>query len=61
MPGWTEPFFLYLAYNAPHVPIQPPPEWLEKVRRRQSSEGARSGRSWLALIEHMDAGSWPSS
>jgi hypothetical protein len=21
-----EPFFLYLAYNAPHDPIQPPPE-----------------------------------
>ena len=27
-----EPFFLYLAYNAPHDPIQPPPDWLQKVR-----------------------------
>lgn len=27
-----EPFFLYLAYNAPHTPIQPPQEWLEKVK-----------------------------
>ena len=32
-----EPFFLYLAYNAPHEPIQPPPEWLERVRRRVSA------------------------
>ena len=22
------PFFLYLAYNAPHTPIQPPKDWL---------------------------------
>ena len=26
-----KPFFLYLAYNAPHFPVQPPEEWLEKV------------------------------
>jgi len=30
-----KPFFLYLAYNAPHDPIQPPPEWLEKVKHRE--------------------------
>ncbi len=29
-----EPFFLYLAYNAPHFPIEPPDEWLERVRQR---------------------------
>ena len=29
------PFFLYLAYNAPHDPIQPPPEWLAKVKQRE--------------------------
>ncbi len=27
-----QPFLLYLAYNAPHDPIQPPDEWLAKVR-----------------------------
>ena len=27
-----KPFFLYLAYNAPHFPIQPPPEWLEESK-----------------------------
>jgi len=26
-----QPFFLYLAYNAPHTPIQPPDEWLGRV------------------------------
>src|SRR5690606_1058599 len=23
-----QPFFLYLAFNAPHFPIEPPDEWL---------------------------------
>lgn len=26
------PFFLYLAYNAPHFPVTPPQEWVEKVK-----------------------------
>ena len=29
------PFFLYLAYNAPHFPVQPPEKWLEKVKARE--------------------------
>lgn len=50
-----EPFFLYLAYNAPHTPIQPPDESLQKVRQRES--GIDETRAALvALIEHMDAG-----
>jgi arylsulfatase A-like enzyme len=50
-----QPFFLYLAYNAPHDPIQPPDEWLDKVRRREPQMDA--GRAKLAaLIEHMDSG-----
>ncbi len=49
------PFFLYLAYNAPHDPIQPPPEWLEKVKQREP--GMTDKRAKLvALIEHLDAG-----
>ena len=49
------PFFLYLAYNAPHDPIQPPPGWVQKVRDRQPEiTAARAGL--VALIEHMDAG-----
>lgn len=51
----SAPFFLYLAYNAPHSPIQPPDEWLQTVQQREpdlSDERA----SIVALIEHMDAG-----
>lgn len=55
----AQPFFLYLAYNAPHDPIQPPPEWLERVEKRES--GMPPGmtpqrRRMVALLEHLDAG-----
>lgn len=50
-----EPFFLYLAYNAPHAPIQPPPEWLQRVLDREP--GLAPERAGLvALIEHLDDG-----
>jgi len=49
------PFFLYLAYNAPHTPIQPPSDWLEKVKRRESGIDDRRAKL-VALIEHMDDG-----
>lgn len=49
------PFFLYLAYNAPHSPIQPPDEWLEKVRSRSPEVSDQRAR-FVALTEHMDAG-----
>lgn len=49
------PFFLYLAYNAPHTPIQPPEDWLAKVRQREP--GMTPQRAALvALIEHLDTG-----
>ncbi len=50
-----KPWFLYLAYNAPHTPIQPPKDWLEKVRKREEGIDNRRARL-VALIEHMDAG-----
>ncbi|MEM1059722.1 MAG: sulfatase-like hydrolase/transferase [Verrucomicrobiota bacterium] len=49
------PFFLYLAYNAPHTPIQPKPEWVEKVRAREPEASDQRVR-YLALTEHMDEG-----
>jgi arylsulfatase A-like enzyme len=50
-----QPFFLYLAYNAPHTPIQPPDDWLAKVKKREP--GITDKRAKLvALIEHLDAG-----
>ncbi|MCB1237035.1 MAG: sulfatase-like hydrolase/transferase, partial [Verrucomicrobiae bacterium] len=48
------PFLLYLAYNAPHTPIQPPAEWLEKVKRREP-EMTEQRAKLVALIEHLDA------
>lgn len=51
----AQPFFLYLAYNAPHDPLQPPPEWLERVRQREPQ--MKEPRTKLvALIEHLDSG-----
>ena len=51
----AQPFFLYLAYNAPHTPIQPPDEWVAKVKQRQPD--ITDKRAMLvALIEHMDEG-----
>ncbi|HSI64258.1 MAG TPA: sulfatase-like hydrolase/transferase, partial [Candidatus Saccharimonadia bacterium] len=50
-----EPFFLYLAYNAPHDPIQPPPEWLAKVKAREPGMDEQRMKL-VALIEHLDAG-----
>ncbi len=53
--GSDAPWFLYLAYNAPHTPIQPPPEWLARVQQREPGIDAKRARL-VALIEHMDAG-----
>ncbi|MCX6908598.1 MAG: sulfatase-like hydrolase/transferase [Verrucomicrobia bacterium] len=50
-----KPFFLYLAYNAPHDPIQPPPDWLAKVQQREPASDPKR-QKLVALIEHMDGG-----
>ncbi|MDF1859789.1 MAG: sulfatase-like hydrolase/transferase, partial [Verrucomicrobiales bacterium] len=43
------------AYNAPHTPIQPPADWLEKVKQRETGiDPKRAGL--VALIEHLDHG-----
>ena len=50
-----EPLFVYLPYNAPHSPIQPPEAFLKKYRAKHP--GADETRAKLAaLIEHMDWG-----
>lgn len=50
-----QPFFLYLAYNAPHSPIQPLAPWLDRVRqRRPDLPDAR--QQLIAVVEHLDAG-----
>ncbi len=49
----NNPFFLYLAYNAPHDPVQPPEEWLSKVISRENGISEKRARL-VALIEHLD-------
>ncbi|WP_268036180.1 sulfatase family protein [Algoriphagus sp. PAP.12] len=49
------PFFLYLAYNAPHFPVQPPKEYLDRVKARDPNLPDRRA-NLIALIEHMDDG-----
>jgi len=51
----TKPFFLYLAYNAPHTPIQPLAEWIERVKTREPELSDQRARL-VALIEHLDDG-----
>ncbi len=49
-----KPFFLYLAYNAPHFPIEPPAEWLDKVQARAPAMDAKRAAN-VAFVEHLDA------
>ncbi|MCM8530469.1 MAG: sulfatase-like hydrolase/transferase [Lentisphaeraceae bacterium] len=49
----SRPFFQFLAYNAPHSPIHPPKNWLNKFQKenpKSSEKRAKIG----ALIEHLD-------
>jgi arylsulfatase A-like enzyme len=48
-----QPFFLYLAYNAPHAPIEPPAASLEKVKRRAPHLDPKRARN-VAFVEHLD-------
>lgn len=48
-----KPFFLYLAYNAPHFPIQPPEEWLTRVQQRIPSLSDKRAKA-VAFVEHLD-------
>ena len=47
-----DPFFLYLAYNAPHTPLQAPKDMLERVSAIQDP----IRRSYAAMICSMDDG-----
>jgi len=53
--GARQPFFLYLAYNAPHTPIQPPDDWLQQVKNRENNISDKRAKL-VALIEHLDDG-----
>lgn len=51
----TQPFFLYLAYNAPHFPIEPPAQWLERVKQRAPQLDEKRAKN-VAFVEHLDDG-----
>jgi arylsulfatase A-like enzyme len=48
-----QPFFLYLAYNAPHFPIEPPAEWLARVKKRAPHLDEKRAAN-IAFVEHLD-------
>ncbi len=48
-----QPFFLYLAYNAPHFPIEPPAQWLAKVQQRSPQLDEKRAKN-VAFVEHLD-------
>jgi arylsulfatase A-like enzyme len=50
-----QPFFLYLAYNAPHSPIQPPKQFLDTYQAKHPSVSEKRAKL-AALVEHLDAG-----
>jgi arylsulfatase A-like enzyme len=50
-----QPYFLYLAYNAPHAPIEPPAAWLKNVKRRAPNLDEKRARN-VAFVEHLDDG-----
>lgn len=48
-----QPFFLFLAYNAPHFPIQPPDDYLAKVQKREPQLSEKRAKN-VAFVEHLD-------
>lgn len=48
-----QPFFLYLAFNAPHFPIEPPAAWLAKVKQRAPHLDDKRAQN-VAFVEHLD-------
>src|SRR5688572_28668874 len=47
----SEPFFLYLAFNAPHLPLEAPPKYLDRFKSTIPDEPRRT---CAAMISAMD-------
>ncbi len=47
----SKPWMLYLAFNAPHTPLQAPKEWLEKLKHIEND----SRRTYAAMVCALDA------
>jgi len=48
----SQPFFLYVAYNAPHAPLQAPPADIERYKHIQE----KKRRVYAAMVDVMDRG-----
>ena len=51
--GQENPFFLFLTYNAPHDPVQPPKQWLSKIQQREKNTSFKR-QKMIAFVEHLD-------
>ncbi len=49
--GEKKPWMLYLAFNAPHTPLEAPEVWLEKFKSIED----KSRRTYAAMVAAMDA------
>jgi arylsulfatase A-like enzyme len=49
--GFAKPFFLYLAFTSPHVPLSEPDQWMKPY---QDSGADFSHRLYWAAISHLD-------
>lgn len=48
------PFFLMLAYNAPHNPIQPPDHWRDRYRQQFPQQTDSLRAEYAAFVSHLD-------
>ena len=51
----NEPFFLYLAYTAPHDPLQSQPQWMESETCRNKSHNSRR-QTYCSMVVGLDLG-----
>ena len=49
-----KPFFLFISYFVPHLPLQSEPELIAKYERKPKPEGGASHPVYAAMMEHAD-------